>query len=205
MDLAAEPMEQFARWFAEAVSAGQPEPEAMCLSTATTAGAPSSRMVLLKRFDVRGFVFYTNERSEKGRQLGANPLAALTWRWAMLDRQVRVTGAVTAVDGAEADEYFATRARGSQIGAWASAQSSVVWSGSLPVPAGATPRAPLDAAVRAAEDRFAGSAVPRPPHWGGFLVVPSQVEFWQGQPDRLHDRLRYRRDSDGWVVERLSP
>ncbi len=198
-DVADEPTAQFAAWFDEAVTAGQPEPEAMCLATATADGVPSARMVLLKAHDQRGFAFYTNERSRKGGELAANPVAALTWRWARLDRQVRVTGPVQRVEAGEADAYFAGRPRQSQLGAWASNQSAVIPAG------GGEPRGVLEAAVVAVEDRFAGVEVPRPPHWGGFRVVPEVVEFWQGRTGRLHDRLRYRREGPGWVVERLFP
>jgi pyridoxamine 5'-phosphate oxidase len=199
-DLADEPTTQFVAWFDEAVAAGQPEPEAMCVATATLDGVPSARMVLLKAYDHRGFTFYSNEESHKGAELAANPVAALTWRWHLLDRQVRVAGRVERVSEEEADAYFASRHRGSQLGAWASSQSAVI-----DAEPGREPREVLEADVAAVEARFAGIDVTRPPYWGGFRVVPEVVEFWQGRERRLHDRLRYRRAEGGWIVERLFP
>lgn len=189
-----DPLEQFRRWYAEAEAAGVPEPEAMALATADASGAPDVRFVLLKAVDERGWVFYTNEDSAKGQQLAANPRAALAWRWAPLDRQVRVAGSVEAVTDATSDAYFASRPRGSQLGAWASAQSSL-----LP------DRAALELRVAEAEARFANGAVPRPAWWHGFRVVPRQVEFWQGQPSRLHDRVCFVPARGGWTKQRLSP
>jgi pyridoxamine 5'-phosphate oxidase len=193
-DLAADPFEQWRRWYAEAEAAGEPEPEAMSLATATADGVPDVRFVLLKEVDDRGWVFYSNAESTKGTQLAANPRAALAWRWSRLDRQVRLRGDVEPVERATADAYFASRARRSQIGAWASAQSRL-----LP------DRATLDGRVVEAEARFDGCKVPRPPYWGGYRVQPDTVEFWQGRANRLHDRLQYRRDGESWRVERLSP
>lgn len=193
-DVADDPLVAFRSWYAEAGAAGVVEPEAMALSTAGPDGAPDVRFVLLKAVDDRGFVFYTNDGSAKGRQLAANPRAALAWRWEPLDRQVRAAGPVERVADAFADAYFASRSRGSQIGAWASEQSRVI-----------PDRATLEARVAETEVRFAGVPVPRPPWWGGFRVVPERVELWQGRDNRLHDRVCYRRGPQGWVRERLSP
>ena len=193
-DLAADPVEQFRRWFAEAGEAGERLPETVVLATATTDGVPSARAVLLKGVDARGFVVFTNHESRKGRELDANPHAALVFLWPTLGRQVRVEGPVERIGRDEVEDYFATRPRGSQLGAWASPQSTVIPN-----------REALDALVAAAEERFADAEIQAPPFWGGYRVRPEAVEFWHHQDDRLHDRLRYRLDGDGWTVERLAP
>jgi pyridoxamine 5'-phosphate oxidase len=193
-DLHPDPLEQFTRWFDEAQSAPLLEPNGMTLATVDAAGQPAARTVLLKAIDRRGLTFYTNLDSRKARELAANPKAALLFWWPPFARQVRFEGAIEPVEDAAADAYFATRPRGSQIGAWASAQSSVI-----------ADRAALEAAEQEIAERFADGPVPRPPFWGGYRLVPERVEFWQGRINRLHDRLRYTRETKGWVVERLAP
>lgn len=191
-DLVPDPLAQFAAWFAAAREAGLSEPNAMVLSTVVD-GVPSSRTVLLKGVD-HGFLFFTNHESRKGRELDANPACALLFGWYALQRQVRVEGTASRVDRAETEAYFASRPRASQLGAWASAQSAQV-----------ADRAALDAAYAAVEERFGDDEVPAPPFWGGYRVVPSSVEFWQGRAGRMHDRLVYRRAGDGWTTHRLAP
>jgi pyridoxamine 5'-phosphate oxidase len=195
-DLAADWYTQFDRWFLDAVAAGLPEPNAMMVATADAAGRPSGRTVLLKGYDERGLVFFTNYGSRKGTEAFVNPYASLVFPWFPMRRQVVVCGAVEPVDRAETGAYFASRPRRSQLGAWASPQSRV-----LP------DRATLDASFQAVVNRFGDEeSIPPPPHWGGLRVVPETVEFWQGRTSRLHDRLRYRRvDEQGWIIERLAP
>jgi pyridoxamine 5'-phosphate oxidase len=196
-EVPAEPLALFQRWLADAFAAKEggllPEPTAMVVSTA--AGTrPSARTVLLKEADARGFTFFTNYDSRKGHELAANPAVALLFGWYPLYRQVRVEGTASQVDRAESEAYFETRPRGSQLGAWASAQSAAV--ASLEA---------LTETYRQAEERFADRDVPCPPYWGGYRVVPTAVEFWQGQPSRMHDRLLYRRVGDSWTLTRLAP
>ena len=191
----AEPMPLFHEWLADAVAAALAEANAMVLATVGEDGRPASRMVLCKVADERGFGFFTNNTSRKGRELAANPRVALLFPWQALGRQIRAEGAAVPLPDAESDAYFASRPRGAQLSAWASAQSAEVDS-----------RASLERKVAEVEARYAGGDVPRPPHWGGTLVVPDVVEFWQGRSDRLHDRLVYRRDgAGGWSVVRLQP
>jgi pyridoxamine 5'-phosphate oxidase len=192
---AVDPLAQFQRWFDDALAARVLEPNAMTLATAGHTGEPSARTVLLKGFDARGFVFFTNYESRKGAELAANPRAALLFNWLALERQVEIRGRVERVSREETEAYFYSRPIGNQLGAWASEQSSV-----LPN------RAALDQRIEELMVRYRGRTVPVPPHWGGYRVVPAQIEFWQGRPSRLHDRLRYTLQPDGsWKRERLSP
>lgn len=194
-DLADDPIEQFARWLQEALEAGVLLPNAMTLATADERGRVSARTVLLKGVDPRGFQFFTNYRSNKGRDLTANPEGALAWHWIDLERQVSTSGPVARLSDEESDDYFATRPRGSKLAAWASRQSDEIGS-----------RAELDARVAEVRRRFPDE-IPRPPHWGGYRLTPRYVEFWQARDDRLHDRFRYERAvSDApWTIRRLSP
>ncbi|MFN8113154.1 MAG: pyridoxamine 5'-phosphate oxidase [Solirubrobacterales bacterium] len=193
-DVLDDPFELFAAWY-ERAAAEVPLAESVCVATVDGDGAPDARMVLLKDFDERGFRFFTNEQSVKGEQLGARPVAAMVFYWRELDRQVRIRGRVERLGPEESDEYFATRPRESRIGAWASPQSRPL-----------DGRDELERRVAEAEERWPGEDVPRPPHWGGYRVVPDQIEFWQGQVGRLHDRFRYERDPGGpWTWTRLAP
>jgi len=189
-----EPYEQFRRWFAEAEATEPNDPNAMAIASVGADGQPSVRMVLLKDADERGFVFYTNYESRKGRQLQETRKAALLFHWKTVGRQVRAEGPVETVTAAEADAYFATRHRSSQIGAWASQQSRPLES-----------RFELEKRVAAYAAKYAIGAVPRPPYWSGFRIVPDRIEFWENKPFRLHDRLVYHRVGDGWTTEKLYP
>jgi pyridoxamine 5'-phosphate oxidase len=188
-----EPLKQFGVWMVEAIHAQVPEPTAMTLSTVSADGKPSGRIVLLKGVDPRGFVFYTNYESRKGRELAERPVAALTFMWKELERQVRVEGSVEKVSAEESDAYFATRPLGSRIGAWASPQSTPLQS-----------RAWLEVRWHELTEQH-GENPPRPPHWGGYRVLPEKIEFWQGRLSRLHDRIVYARQGNAWRIERLAP
>ena len=192
-DLDPDPVNQFGRWFEGALASGIKLPEAMVLSTASRDAQPSSRVVLLKSFDKDGLVFFTNYDSRKSAELRSNPKASLLFYWPALDRQIRIEGSTEDVSDAESDAYFASRPRGSQIGAWASQQSDVI-----------PDRATLERQAAEYERKYP-KVVPRPPNWGGFRLRPRAFEFWQNQADRLHDRFRYSRDGDRWILERLAP
>jgi pyridoxamine 5'-phosphate oxidase len=194
-DVDPDPIAQFAAWFEDARAVGIRLPEAMVLATASTDGAPSARFVLLNRFDERGFIFFGNYESRKGRELAENPRAALVFHWDPLGRQVRIEGPVERLSAEESDSYFATRPRGARLSALAARQSEVVES-----------REALETRVAERSAEFPDDAVPRPPHWGGYRLTPEAIELWQHREDRLHDRLRYRRSGDGrWAIERLAP
>ena len=193
-DLGRDPIVGFGRWFEEARAAEVPEPNAMVLATATADGAPSARVVLLKAFDERGFVFFTDYRSRKGVELDSNPRAALAFHWREVERQVRITGGVERTTVEESEQYFRSRPLGSRLGAWASHQSR-------PIPS----REVLERALAEAQRRFSDGEPALPPYWGGYRVRPESIEFWQGRESRLHDRIRYLGEGEGWRVERLSP
>jgi len=193
-DVHANPVEQFSQWWDEAIASEIVEVNAMTLSTITTGGRPSARIVLLKGFDEKGFVFYTNYDSDKGQQLDANPYASLVFFWKELERQVRIEGRCERVSPEESDEYFYSRPLGSRLGAWASPQSKVIEGREI-----------LDKNAAALLERYASGEVPRPMHWGGYRVVTDTIEFWQGRSNRLHDRIKYSHQNGAWKIERLAP
>ena len=189
------PFIQFKKWFVQALAAQLPEPNAMTIATATPDGKPSARMVLLKDFDERGFVLFTNYNSHKGQELAENPQAALVFWWAELERQVRISGYVEKVSETESEQYFHSRPPNSRLGAWVSNQSEVIES-----------REVLERRLQQFKSKYQNEEIPRPPHWGGLRVIPTEIEFWQGRSSRLHDRLLYSRlDNGTWKIERLSP
>jgi pyridoxamine 5'-phosphate oxidase len=194
VDVLENPIDQFKKWFEEAVSAEVLEPNAMVLSTVSQDGYPKGSIVLLKDVDENGFTFYTNYESHKGADLAHHPVASLTFWWGELERQVRIVGKVEKVSEAESEAYFAIRPRGSQLGAWVSAQSTVIEN-----------RDVLSQKLADFEQRFANQSVPRPPHWGGYRVLPREIEFWQGRPSRLHDRILFQYIDNEWKIERISP
>jgi len=193
-DVHASPVEQFSQWWDEALASEIDEVNAMTLSTINAAGRPSARIVLLKGFDEKGFVFYTNYESDKGQQLDANPYASLVFFWKELERQVRIEGRCERVSSEESDEYFYSRPLGSRLGAWASPQSRVIETREI-----------LDKNAATLLERYASGEVPRPPHWGGYRVVADTIEFWQGRSNRLHDRIKYSHQDGAWTIGRLAP
>jgi pyridoxamine 5'-phosphate oxidase len=193
-DVAETPVLQFDKWWKEAVSSSIDEVNAMTLATVNADGKPSARIVLLKGFDDSGFIFFTNYLSDKGKSISQHPYVSLVFFWKELERQVRIEGSCNQVSESESDEYFLSRPIGSRLGAWASPQSTVISSRSM-----------LDQNLDEVTTKYANGIVPRPAHWGGYRVVPEMVEFWQGRPSRLHDRIRYRKDEHQWLIDRLAP
>jgi pyridoxamine 5'-phosphate oxidase len=193
-DVARDPFTQFRTWFEDALAANIREANAMALATVSEQGVPTARMVLLRGYDERGFVFFTNYESAKARDLAANGHAGLVFYWALLERQVRIEGTIAVLDPGESDAYFASRPRGHRLSAWASPQSRQIPN-----------RAFLEERMREFDERFAADDVGRPAHWGGYRVVPERFEFWQGRPDRVHDRIEYRHRPGGWSIARLAP
>jgi pyridoxamine 5'-phosphate oxidase len=193
-DVAPDPITQFGKWWEEAVNSAIDEVNAMTLATIDKNNMPSARIVLLKGYDKNGFVFFTNYQSHKGEQLLQNPNACLVFFWRELERQIRITGKVEKISGKDSDAYFTSRPAGSRIGAWASPQSSVIAN-----------RTVIEEKLKDLEQQFGDNNIPRPPHWGGYIVKPIQIEFWQGRPSRLHDRMQYTLQEGSWVVERLAP
>ena len=193
-DVAATPIEQFTTWWNEAINSHIDEVNAMTLATASPDGKPDARIVLLKGYDEKGFVFFTNYQSRKGQEMAANPFATLVFFWKELERQVRIEGSVTKINAADSDAYFQSRPSGSRVGAWASPQSKIIENRTL-----------LEQNVQQLLVQYADGHIPRPEHWGGYLVAPTQVEFWQGRSSRLHDRIRYRLQNANWMIERLAP
>jgi pyridoxamine 5'-phosphate oxidase len=194
VDVSPDPFIQFGKWWEEAVNSAIDEVNAMTLATADKNNIPSARIVLLKGYDKNGFVFFTNYQSHKGKQLLQNPNACLVFFWKELERQIRITGTVEKISGQESDAYFSSRPAGSRIGAWASPQSSVIAN-----------RIVIEEKLKDFEQQFGDNNIPRPPHWGGYIVKPVQIEFWQGRPSRLHDRMQYTLQEGSWVIERLAP
>ncbi|MBY0480704.1 MAG: pyridoxamine 5'-phosphate oxidase [Chitinophagaceae bacterium] len=193
-DVAANPYEQFGKWWSEAINSEVDEVNAMTLATATPDGIPSARIVLLKGYDRNGFVFFTNYNSQKGQDIAANPKACLLFFWKELERQVRIDGNIEKISAAESEEYFQSRPVGSRIGAWCSPQSAVI-----------EDRSVIEKNIAHYEAKFSNQPVPRPEHWGGYIVKPTAIEFWQGRSSRLHDRLRYSLTAESWKIERLAP